>query len=123
MTKKRILIVEDESIIAMDEAQIVGDLGYEVIGLVMTGEEAVEQAGRDKPDLVLMDIKLPGEMDGRDATRKIRELYRIPVIYVTAHRVWKRWEPQDAPLPEGIGHVSKPFTRSELKTEIERLIG
>ena len=67
MTKKRILIVEDQGIIALDEAQIMRDLGYEVTGIAMTGEAAVEQAGRDRPDVVLMDIMLEGKMDGREA--------------------------------------------------------
>ena len=84
MTKKRILIVEDQGITALDEEQIMRDLGYEVTGIAMSGEAAVEQAGRDGPDLVLMDIMLVGEMDGREAALKIWELHRIPVVYVTA---------------------------------------
>ncbi len=71
MTKKRILIVEDQGITALDEEQIMRGLGYEVTGIAMTGEAAVEQAGRDRPDLVLMDIILAGEMDGRESALKI----------------------------------------------------
>ncbi len=89
MTKKRILIVEDQGITAMDEQQIMRDLGYEVTGIAMTGEVAVEQAGRDRPDLVLMDIILAGEMDGREATEKIWELYQIPVVFVTDAFGWR----------------------------------
>ncbi len=84
MTKKRILIVEDQGIIAMDEQQIMRDLGYDVTGIAMTGEVAAEQAGRDRPDLVLMDIILAGKLDGRKATEIIRALYQIPVVFVTA---------------------------------------
>jgi CheY-like chemotaxis protein len=85
MTKKRVLIVEDQGITAMDEQEIMSELGYEVTGIVMTGEDAVQRAGRDRPDVVLMDIMLAGKMDGREAALKIRELYKIPVVYVTAY--------------------------------------
>ena len=80
MTKKRILIVEDQGIAAMAEAHIVHDLGYEVTGFAITGEDAVEQAGRDKPDVVLMDIMLAVGMNGIEAASKIRESYQISVI-------------------------------------------
>ena len=123
MTKKRILIVEDQGIIAMDEKQIMRDLGYDVTGTAMTGEVAVEQAGRDRPDLVLMDIILAGEMDGREAAKKIRELYQIPVVFVTAYGSKELSKSLKIPLPEGIGYIVKPYTAKELKSEIERLIG
>ncbi len=123
MTKKRILIVEDLAITAMDEAQIMRDLGYEVTGIAMSGESAVEQAGRDRPDVVLMDIMLAGKMDGREATVKIRNLYQIPVVYVTAYGDKETSLSLKTPPPEGIGYIVKPFTEEELKREIERLIG
>ena len=128
MTKKRILIVEDETITALDEEQIMHNLGYEVTGIAMTGEDAIRQAGDDKPDLVLMDIKLAGKMDGREAALKIRELHQIPVIYVTAHgdmpalRKEQSKSPKTPP-PEGLGYVAKPYTKEELKSAIEKLIG
>ncbi len=123
MTKKRILIVEDEGIIALDEAQIMHDLGYDVTGIAISGEDAIQQAGRDRPDLILMDIKLAGDIDGREATRKIRELYQIPVVYVTAHGDKDQSKSLKIPPPEGIGYVVKPFTKYELESEIKRLIG
>lgn len=123
MTKKRILIVEDQGITAIDEAQIMCNLGYEVTGIAITGENAVEQAGMDRPDAILMDIKLAGEMDGTDAALKIRELYQIPVVYVTAHGDKKTSKDRLFNMPEGIGYVVKPYTKEELESEIKRLIG
>jgi CheY-like chemotaxis protein len=107
----------------MDEQGIMRDLGYEVTGIAMTGEDAVEQAGRDKPDIVLMDIMLTGEMDGREATKKIQELYQISVVYVTAYGNKETSKSLKIPPPEGIGYVVKPHTAEELQNEIERLIG
>ena len=123
MTKKRILIVEDQGITALDEAQIMSDLGYEVTGIAITSEAAVEQAGRDRPDVVLMDIMLAGKMDGREATVKIRNLYQIPVVYVTAYGNKKTSKVGNFTVPEGIGYIVKPYTKEELESEIERLIG
>ncbi|MBL6945040.1 MAG: response regulator [Rhodospirillales bacterium] len=123
MEKKRILIVEDEGITALDEAQILRDLGHEVVGIAISGETAVELAGADRPDLVLMDIKLAGEMDGQEATRKIRELYDIPVVYVTAFGSKAAAKSSKTPPPEGIGYIVKPYTAEELQNEIERLTG
>ena len=123
MTKKRILIVEDEPIIALDEAQIMRSLGYEVTGIAMTGEDAVERAGKDRPDLVLMDIILAGDMDGRAAALKIQALYQIPVVYVTAYGDKEQSKAAKNPPPEGIGYVVKPYTKNELESEIKRLIG
>lgn len=123
MTIKRVLIVEDQGIIALDEVEIVRDLGYEVTGIALTGESAVDQAGRDRPDLVLMDIMLPGKMDGRQAAVKIRERHEIPVIFVTALGDKKTAQSGKMNLPDGVGYIVKPFSRQELKDEIRRLIG
>jgi CheY-like chemotaxis protein len=123
MTIKRVLIVEDQGIIALDEVEIVRDLGYEVTGIALTGESAVDQAGRDRPDLVLMDIMLPGKMDGRQAAAKIRERHEIPVIFVTALGDKKTAQSGKMNLPDGVGYIVKPFSRQELKDEIRRLIG
>ena len=123
MTKKRILIVEDETITALDEEQIMHNLGYEVTGIAMTGEDAIRQAGDDKPDLVLMDIKLAGKMDGREAALKIQELHQIPVVYVTARVDQEQSKSPKTPPPKGIGYVVKPYTKEELKSAIEKLIG
>ena len=122
MTKKRILIVEDEPMTSMDEERMLENLGYEVTGIALSGEIAVQRAGIDKPDLVLMDIILMGGMDGREATKKIQELYQTPVVYVTAFGDKEASKHLNTSPPEGIGYVVKPFTEEELKSEIERLI-
>ena len=123
MTKKRVLIVEDQGVTAMDEHEIMRDLGYEVTGIAMTGEGAVEQAGRERPDVVLMDIMLAGKMDGREAALKIWELYQIPVVFVTAYGDQKTSKAGKFTVPEGFGYIVKPYTKEELASEIERLMG
>lgn len=85
MKTHRILIVEDEAIIADDIARRVRDLGYEVAGICATGMEACDQAASLQPDLVLMDIVLRGDMSGIEAARWIRERQGIPVVYLTSH--------------------------------------
>ncbi len=123
MKKKRILIVEDQGITAMDEEQIMLDLGYDVTGIVMTGEDAIKKAELDRPDLILMDIRLAGPMDGRKAAMKIRELYDIPVVFVTAYGIKSETQPLKTPPPDGIGYIVKPYTAEELESEIKRLLG
>ena len=123
MTKKRILIVEDDPMISLSEHQIMENLGYEVTGIALSGEAAVQMAGTDKPDLVLMDIVLFGNMNGREADQKIQESHQIPVVFVTAHGSKEQSKSLKTPLPEGIGYVVKPFSEDELGSEIKRLIG
>ena len=123
MTKKCILIVENETMTSLCEKQMLENLGYEVTGIALSGEVAVQMAGVDKPDLVLMDIVLMGDMDGREATLKIRELYQIPVVYVTAFGDKETSKSLKTVPPEGIGYIVKPFTEGELESEIKRLIG
>lgn len=117
MTKKRILIVEDEMITAMDEQQCLESIGYEVIGIVASGEEAIVVAATDRPDLVIMDITLEGEMDGIEAAWKIRDNYNIPVIFVTAHGDKSLFEA--ATYHEFTGYLIKPFDIESLKFNIE----
>ena len=80
MSKKNILVIEDEAIVSKDIQQSLKKLGYNIVGSAATGEKAVELALESKPDLVLMDIMLKGEMSGIDAAEKIREKANIPVI-------------------------------------------
>ena len=82
MSKPTILIVEDEAIIAADLASKLGKLSYEVIGTTARGEDAVEMACSLKPDIVLMDIRLKGSMDGIEAAEEIRRRHSAPVIYL-----------------------------------------
>ncbi len=81
----RILIVEDDLVLAMVEARMVEELGYEVAGKARSGEEAIELARKNQPDAILMDIKLRGNIDGFEAIEKIFNFLQVPVIYISGH--------------------------------------
>ncbi len=119
MNKKpvRILIVEDESIVAMDLKNSLQVLGYQVVGAVCCGEDAIAQALAARPDLMLMDIMLKGEMDGVQAAEAIHAQLDIPVIFLTACA-------DDATLQRAkvtgpFGYLLKPFEEWELRGHIE----
>ncbi len=119
MVKKqtRILVVEDESIVALDLKNSLQVLGYEVVGTVSCGEDAITKANETKPDLVLMDIILKGEMDGVQAADAIHAQLDIPVIFLTAcadDRTLQR-----AKVTEPFGYLIKPFEEWELHGHIE----
>ncbi|NJC87104.1 MAG: response regulator [Desulfuromonas sp.] len=116
MTKATILIVEDEAIIAADLAGKLGRLGYEISGTTGYGEEAVSQARERRPDLILMDIRLAGAMDGVDAATIIRRELDLPVIFLTAHSDQATLE--RAKLTGPFGYILKPFEERELATNI-----
>ena len=117
MKKTKILVVEDERIVAEDIKRSLEALGYKVCSIVSTGEEAVKQAGRYKPDLVLMDIVLKGKMNGIKAANQITSLYHIPVVYLTAHADENTL--QRAKITQPYGYIIKPFTDRELYSNIE----
>ncbi len=117
MAKSRILVVEDEAIVAMGIRQKLEELDYEVVGTIFSGEDAVDTALREEPDLILMDIVLKGRMDGIEAASTIRKQVDIPVIYLTAYSdeaILKR-----ARMTEPYGYIIKPFKKSELKANLE----
>ena len=88
MSQIKILVVEDEKIVALDLKNRLTRMGYIVPALVTSGEEALDAAAEVDPDLVLMDIKLDGQMDGVAAAQQIKEKYDVPVIYLTAYAFW-----------------------------------
>ena len=113
----RILVVEDESLVARDLEHMLISLGHSVVGIITTGEEALKAARDKQPDLVLMDIVLKGEIDGIAAAERIWESWGIPVVYLTAYAddtIFQR-----AKLSEPFGYLLKPFERRELQTTIE----
>lgn len=112
-----ILVVEDEAIVAKDIEQCLKRLGYDVVGIFDTGEEAIVEAKKKKPDLVLMDIMLKGEMSGIEAAQKIRENYQIPVIFLTAYT--DESTISKAKLTEPFGYIIKPFKEIDIQTSIE----
>ena len=117
MNTARIMIVEDERITAEDIHDILTHLGYTVTAVVSSGEEAIRDTGRTKPDLVMIDIRIKGDMDGIEAARQIREQFDTPVIYLTAHA--DRETLDRAKLAEPLGYLIKPFQEAELLASIE----
>lgn len=117
MSASQILIAEDESIVALDIQDALKNAEYGVSGVASTGREAVEKAQATRPDLVLMDIRLKGEMDGIQAAREIREHLDIPVIYLTAYSDERTL--QRAKVTEPHGYLLKPFEREDLQASIE----
>ncbi|MGE3190993.1 MAG: response regulator [Vicinamibacterales bacterium] len=112
-----VLIVDDEIIIARDlEARLRG-MGYAVAGLAATGRDAIRLARARRPDLVLMDIVLKGEIDGIEAASQIRQASRVPVIYLTAYTDPKTLD--RAKRTEPYGYIVKPFSERELQANIE----
>ena len=117
MGKVSILIVENEAIVAEDLARKVRQLGHEVAGITATGEEAVELANRQRPSLVLMDIRLAGVMDGITAAQQIHNEYNLPVVFLTAHSDMGTVE--RAQQAEALGYILKPFDERDLRIQIE----
>lgn len=118
--KSQIIIVEDESIVAMDIERSLKRLGYEVPMIVSTGEEAISATEKILPDLVLMDIQLKSEMTGIEAASEIRKLFNVPVIFLTAfadeHTI------QKAASAEAYGYILKPFEEVKLHAAIEVIL-
>jgi len=117
MTPVSILVVEDEAIVTMDLETRLTRLGYRVVGAVARGEEALARAAEVRPDLVLMDIRLQGEMDGIDAGHLLRTKLDIPVVYLTAYSDDDTLE--RAKRTEPNGYVVKPFEERSLRAAIE----
>ena len=113
----KVLVVEDEWITAQDLQQTLSHLGYDVPGMAGSGEEALAQAEQLRPDLVLMDIRLKGAMDGIEAARELRRRSGVPVVFLTAHS-------DEATLArakevEPHGFLVKPFSEAELRSTVE----
>jgi len=117
MTDTKILIVEDEVIVARNIEKRLISAGYKVAGIASSAKEAIELAASLKPDLVLMDIKLKGKMDGIDAAKAIRNSYRLPIIYLTSYADEETF--QRAKITEPFGYLIKPFELKELNRSVE----
>lgn len=117
MTKAQILIVEDDAIVAQDLKNRLTGMGYFVISITSTGEEAIEKARHYRPEVVLMDIHLAGEMDGITAAAQIGEKYHIPVIYLTAYSDEETLSRARETRPAG--YVLKPYDPRNLYVAIE----
>ncbi len=113
----QVLIVEDERIVAGDLRARLRRMGYRVVGIASTGADAIHAADEHHPDLVLMDIRLEGAMDGIQAADTIRRTHNIPIIYLSAYADQSTVE--RAKVTEPFGYLLKPFEDSELRTTIE----
>jgi signal transduction histidine kinase len=117
MKPARVIIVEDNSMVAEDLHEELQNFGYQVVGIAATGESAIEQATEHRPDLLIMDVRLAGEMDGIEAATEIHRRLSIPVVFLSAY--------SDETLLErtrqsgAFGYLVKPYSVSELRTTIE----
>jgi DNA-binding LytR/AlgR family response regulator len=120
MSKINILVVEDESIVSKDIQHSLNKLGYNVVGAASTGEKALELARSERPDIVLMDIMLKGQMNGIDTAEIIRSEMAIPVVFLTAYADESTLS--KAKVTEPYGYIIKPFKEIDLHTSIEMAI-
>ena len=114
--KKRLLIVEDEAITALDLKYSLEELGYEIVDTVDTGQDAINTAAETVPDIVLMDIKLKGDMEGIEAAEIISEL-RIPIVYLTANTDTNTFEKSN--VKGSYGFISKPYDINKLDKTLQ----
>lgn len=117
MEKKKIFVVEDESIVSLEIQSRIKHLGYLVSGTAASGDEAIRKVIDLKPDLILMDIRIKGDMDGIETAAEIKKIYDIPVIFLTAYA-----DPvtiQRAKITDPFGYIIKPFEERELHISIE----
>ncbi len=117
MTEKKILIVEDNAIVARETSERLKHLGYTVTGIAARGTDAIENARTSRPDLILMDINLKGDMDGIETATKIAEFSDAPVIYLTAYSDDETL--QRARKTKPLAYLVKPFKERELYSNIE----
>ena len=117
MPKTNVLVVEDESILSKDIQHSLKKLGYNVVGAAASGDRAIELARSEKPDIVLMDIMLKGEMNGIETAEVMKTELGIPVIFLTAYADDSTLS--KAKVTEPYGYIIKPFKEVDLHTTIE----
>ncbi len=116
MAHEKILLVEDDDVIAKVAEWRLKNLGYVVCGRAVTGAEAMELVVKEKPDLVLMDINIKGTVDGIETAKLIKDGFKIPVIYVTSHSDGDTLDRAKATHPDGF--IVKPFDDNDLRVGI-----
>lgn len=117
MDQAKILVVEDEIIVARTIANQLTQLGYTVVGTASSGEMAIEKANHTQPDLVLMDVMLKGDMDGITAASHICSQRDIPIVFLTAYADENTLQRAKSTLP--LGYIVKPFSPGELRVAVE----
>jgi CheY-like chemotaxis protein len=114
---KKILIAEDEIIIALDIKKILKNFGYKICSIVYSGEEAIKKALEEKPNLILMDIMLQGSINGIQAAEIISKEQNIPIIFLTAVTDTEALE--KTLITENFGYIGKPYDEQTLRSAIE----
>lgn len=117
MPKATVLVVEDESIVSKDIQYSLKKLGYEVVGSSATGTKAIELALELKPNIILMDIMLKGDISGIEASAEIKKSQNVPIIFLTAYADENTLE--KAKITEPYAYILKPFKEIDLHTSIE----
>lgn len=117
MPPKRVLIVEDEGVVALSLQSVLTKMGYTIVGIAITGDEAIKLTRDMHPDVILMDIRIKGDKDGIQTTEKINEFSDVPVIYLTAYA-------DDETVKRAIktrsqSYLVKPYNPRELYSNIE----
>jgi chemotaxis response regulator CheB len=115
--KPRVLIVEDEAVVALNLEERLGDLGYEVVGAMSSGEEAVRIAAEVCPDIVLMDVHLSGTMTGTEAGRVLWERHALPIVYLTAYSDEGTLAETKASMPYGF--IVKPYRPAQIQAALK----
>lgn len=118
--KAKILIVEDESIVAFDLKRMLLNLNYDVPDIVTSGEKAIRKAVEEKPDLIIMDVMLNGPITGVEAAARIKGVMNVPIIYLTAYADTETLK--SAKVTEPYGYILKPFEEKVLLSTIEMAI-
>src|SRR5664279_4000518 len=116
----RIMVVEDERIVAFDLKQRLMGLGYDVTAIASSGAEALRQFELTQPDCVLMDIRIDGDMDGIETATRLSKISSVPVVYLTAHSEESTIERARKTVPHG--YLLKPFTEREMHATIQMAI-
>lgn len=119
-TSKRLLIVEDEAIVAMSLSRTLPRLGYEICGVVASGEEAIDRVDTDQPDLLLMDIHLLGTLDGVQTAERLRLRYRMPIVFMSGYDINEIRE--KTKHITNAAHVGKPVGMNVLAGIIENAL-
>ena len=117
MSNARVLVVEDEIIVAMDIANTLQKLGHEVTDTVPSGEQAIISVKENRPDMIFMDIGLKGRMDGIETAGQIRSQFSVPVIFLTAFVDEKTLDRAKDTVPAG--YLTKPYEENDLRIAIE----
>lgn len=121
MSNPRVLIVEDEAITAMELTRRLKSWGYDVVGDVFSGEQALEMVRKCSVDLIIMDVYLNGPMDGVDAAKEVLKITEIPIVFLTAHgNIDSRL---DGRSTHPFYYIIKPFRETELKFALDTAIG